>query len=581
MKLNIKLIVSSVLMASTFVSCYDLDLYPHDKVSTGVFWKTEAHAKQGVMGVYDVMKKKSKSGPGFAEFGQVYMLDALSDIAISNEFAFAISGSTTDRTGQFSVKWKNMYDGIAKANHALQNIPTVDMSEENKKVLIAEVKFLRALYYFNLLDFYGGVPIYDESWILSESFDQMMEPRSTAEQVRAFILADLAVAEAGLPYAWAKAEYGRATKAAAVALSGKVSLFAEDWGTAKDKFEKLVTNKQEYHCALNDDYASMFKQDTDENDEMIFSISNSGGVGDLNDGLCMAFYYGNRSTYGSGWACSTLDPDFVDSYEMKDGSTFDWNNYIPGFKEMNPDQRLAAFSAESNEKNIITAYPKYHKEIKAAYADRDPRLNQTCHTPYSFHLGWNANAPKQMEHVFLGVKAPAATNGYVGGGSNEKYYLFKKFVPEGDCDGQITARNNTPINMPLIRYADVLLMLAECYNELGDQTKAVEYINMVRARKSTNMPALNSGKPQLEARSKDAVYARLVHERAVEFAGEGLRYSDIRRWRLAEELCNKDKKSIHGILRMKAKFAERNYLWPIPGVETEMNPALLPNNPGW
>ena len=186
-----------------------------------------------------------------------------------------------------------------------------------------------------------------------------------------------------------------------------------------------------------------------------------------------------------------------------------------------------------------------------------------------------------MEYVILGMNTPTAANGYIGAGSHEKWYYFRKFVPEGDCDGQITARNNTPINMPLIRYADVLLMLAECYNELDDQTKAVEYINMIRARKSTNMPALNSGKPHLEARTKAAVHARLVHERGVEFAGEGLRYSDLKRWRLAEKYCTKEKKSIHGISRMKAAFSERDYLWPIPGEETEMNPALLPNNPGW
>ena len=581
MKFNNKLILSSLLMASTLVSCYDLDLYPHDKVNTGIFWKTEAHAKQGVLGVYDVMKDKSKSGPGYGEFGQVFMLDALSDIAISNEFSSDVAGSTTDRTGHYLTKWKNLYDGIAKANHALQNIPNVSMSAESKSALIAEVKFLRALFYFNLLDFYGGVPIYDETWILSETFDQMKEPRSTEEQVRTFILGDLAAAEAGLPYAWVKAEYGRATKAAAIALKGKVNLYAKNWSAAKTEFEKLVNNNAQYHCALNNDYASMFKQDTDENDEMIFFISNSGGVGDLNDGLCMAFYHGNRSTYGSGWNSSTLDPDFVDSYEMKDGSIFDWNDYVPGYNEMSTTEKLEVFTSKSDEKQVVTEYPKYHEQIKAAYADRDPRLNQTCITPYSFHLGWYANKEKMMEHVILGMIAPSANNGYIGMGNHEKWYLYRKFVPEGNCGGQITARNNTPINMPLIRYADVLLMLAECYNELGEPTKAVEYINMVRARKSTNMPAINSGKLELEARTKDAVHARIVHERAVEFAGEGLRFSDLRRWRLAEKYCTKQKKTIHGVSRMKAVFTERNYLWPIPGVEIEMNPALLPNNPDW
>ncbi len=581
MKLNSKLIVSLLLMTSSLVSCYELDLYPHDKVNTGVFWKNEAHVKQGVMGVYDVMKKKSTSGPECGPYGQYFMLDALSDIAICNPFNGLVAGTTTDRTGEFKNKWRNMYDGIAKANHALQNIPKAEIKEETKNQYIAEVKFLRALYYFHLLDFYGGVPIYDESWVLSESFDKMMLPRSSAEEVRKFILDDLNVAETNLPYSWDKANYGRATKAAAVALRGKVNLFAQNWAEAKKDFEKIVENKATYKCDLNDDYAELFKPDTDENPEMIFFISNSGGVGDVNDGLSMAFYHGNGSTFGGGWASSTLDPDFVDKYEMKDGTKFDWNNYIPGWNTMTPDERLNVLSATTDGKNVIVAYPKMKDKIIAAYADRDPRLNQTCITPYSFHLGWYANQPKLVEHVIMFAKGPSAANGYMGYGSDQKWYFYRKFVPEANCNGQITDRTNTPINFPLIRYADVLLMLAECHNELGDVDNAVKYINMVRTRKSTNMPALNSGNSWLEARTKEAVRERIVHERGVEFAGEGLRFSDLRRWRLAEKYCTGIKKTIHGTKRQTALFTERDYLWPIPGEETEMNPALLPNNPGW
>jgi hypothetical protein len=558
-----------------------LDLYPHDKVNTGVFWKNDMHVKQGVMGVYDVMKKKSDSGPQAAWFGQYFMLDALTDIAICNPFNALVSGTTTDRTAEFSNKWKNMYDGIAKANHALQNIPNVEMDETLKNQCTAEVKFLRALFYFHLLDFFGGVPIYDESWILSETFDQMMEPRSSEEAVRKFILDDLNYAEANLPYEWSKADYGRATKAAAVALRGKVNLYAENWGDAKTDFEKLVTGKTTFKCDLNDDYAEMFKPKTDENAEMIFFISNMGGVGDENDGLSMAFYHGNGTTYGGGWASSTLDPNFVDKYEMKDGTTFNWDNYIPAWSTMDSKEKLDALSCELDEKKDITKYPAYKEQIIAAYADRDPRLNETCITPYSSILGWYANKPKMMEHIIAGTVAVSSANGHLGFGGDQKWYFYRKFVPEGNCDGEMTSRINTPINFPIIRYADVLLMLAECYNELDDQTNAVKYINMVRGRKSTNMPALNSGAAWLEARTKEAVHKRIVHERGVEFAGEGVRFSDLRRWKLAEEYCTGLKTSITGVKRQSAKFTNRDYLWPIPGVEIEMNPALLPNNPDW
>lgn len=580
MKFNKISICSFFLMSLFLVSCYELDLYPHDKVNAGTFWKTEEHAKQGIMGIYDVMKKKSTSGPQYSWFGQYFMLDALSDIAICDPFASMVGGNVNNRNGEFLNKWKNMYDGIAKANHALQNIPNIEMAEEKKNEFLAEAKFMRALFYFHLLDFYGGVPLYDESWVLSESYNEMLEPRSSEEAVRDFIITDLNFAETHLPYIWDDSNYGRATKAAAIALRGKVNLYAKNWESAKKDFEELVNNNTKYHCALNADYAEMFKPDTDENPEMIFFISNSGGVGDENDGLNFGLYHGNAGSYGSGWESSTLDPDFVDSYEKKDGSSFDWNDYIPGFNEMSSDEKLAAMSCQIDNKNIITEYPQYHKEIIAAYADRDPRLNQTCITPYSFFLGWNANAEKMMEHVFLGKVGGSPTNGYIGYGGDQKWYLYRKFVPEGNCKGQITDRANVPINFPLIRYADVLLMLAECYNELGDQTNAVKYINMVRARPSTDMPGINSGPQWLEARSKEEVHLRLMHERAVEFAGEGLRYSDVRRWRVAEKLCAKEKRTIHGTLRHTAKFTKRDYLWPIPGTEVEMNDKLV-QNPDW
>ena len=82
--------------------------------------------------------------------------------------------------------------------------------------------------------------------------------------------------------------------------------------------------------------------------------------------------------------------------------------------------------------------------------------------------------------------------------------------------------------------ADVYLMLAECYNETGNQSKAVEYINKVRAR--AGIALLNSGPSYLAANTKDEVFQRIFRERAFELAGEGIRDSDLRRWKLSHTL---------------------------------------------
>ena len=97
MKFNYKIIVAGVLSASSLTSCYDLDLYPHDEVSTGVFWKTEEHAKQAMMGVYDCMKAKA-TAPGVAKFGDIYLMDALTDMAAANPLVALQNGT--------SSKWK-------------------------------------------------------------------------------------------------------------------------------------------------------------------------------------------------------------------------------------------------------------------------------------------------------------------------------------------------------------------------------------------------------------------------------------------------------------------------------------------
>src|SRR5690606_3179238 len=107
-------------------------------------------------------------------------------------------------------------------------------------------------------------------------------------------------------------------------------------------------------------------------------------------------------------------------------------------------------------------------------------------------------------------------------------YVWRKFVPEGNLNGELSARDHTPFNFPMIRLADVMLMLAEAYNETGQEEKAIVEINKVRARAS--MPALNSGIPALAVSGKDGVFQRIIHERAVELACEGHRYFDLKRW---------------------------------------------------
>ena len=560
-----------IMAACLLGGCYDLDQYPHDKLSSGTFWQTEEHAHQGMMGIYSVMKDGDV-------FGSYYAYDGLGETGYNGLAQDVVLGTYTDRTSTIQNKWQDTYEGIARANVLLQNIDNVDMSDELKAQYRGEAKFMRALYYFHLLDFYGGVPLYDETTVVSDEYMTMQKPRSTADEIRQFILNDLEEAINVLPVQWEQSEYGRATRGAAVALRGKVKLYAGDYTGAVTDFEEIVNDPsgRGYGYELYPDYAELFTPTRDSSSEMIFAIQNMGGIG-TEYGMPFGLRLGSRSSYGSGWNTVTPTDILADMYENRDGSKFSWEDYIPGFTTDKAIQEETFMAEMSN--NVVSKYPARKELVRQIYENRDPRLEQTLITPYAQYYGCNGTTPRWMEFVI----APGTNEnyGYIRNNRGWYDYLFRKFVPEGDMDGTLTNREHVPINFPMIRYADVLLMLAECYNEMDRQDEAVALINQVRQRPSTNMPALNSGPAWLEAHSKEEVFERIVQERAVELACEGHRFSDLRRWDMCEEKLNFVYDDIAGMDRYTRVFRERDYLWPIPAVEYERNPNLGDQNPGW
>lgn len=553
-----------------FTSCYNLDTKPYDKVSSASFWQTEEHALQGVMGVYAQLKNNNVYGTSF-------LFDNLSDIAIGYDaqaYEAAANGSYTDRTGFVVNHWKSTYDGVQRANNAIANIDRMEIDEELKRSLLAELKFLRALYYFHLMDFYGGVPLYDETVNLNEDFNNMLEPRSTEQQVRDFILADLTAAVNHLPVTYPDAQNGRATKGAAHALRGKVYLYNKEWDKAINDFEEIVNNiSHDYAYGLYPSYGDLFKPEGHDSEEIIFAIQNKGGVG-FPYGMPLAHYLGTRSTFGSAWNNGMPSTTLADMYENLDGSPFDWDDYIPGFNENN-EVKESVMVAQQTAGNI-ESLPDTAR-LGEIYRNRDPRMLESLIVPYSSYLGWNANAPREMK--FIVATGVNENFGQIRNNRGWTTYFWRKFVPEANMEGELTDRAHTPINFPLIRYADVLLMLAEAYNEVGKTSEAVSALNQVRER--SGMPGLNSGPAWLQVSSKEQMFERIMHERAIELAGEGHRFTDLRRWGKAQQLLSgKVEKSILGTNLFTRQFTERDNLWPIPAQEIEINPNLN-QNPGW
>ncbi|HCR88952.1 MAG TPA: RagB/SusD family nutrient uptake outer membrane protein [Prolixibacteraceae bacterium] len=573
MKKHIYYIIASLTLLFVLGGCYELDRYPNDKLSAGTFWQTKKHADQAMAGAYSVTQSAYV-------FGIVFGLDCLSDIGTGYDAASydAIArGTYTATTDRVTNKWSALYEGIARANLVMQNIGNIsedEMSSQLKTQYIAEAKFLRALFYFQLLDFFGGVPLYDETVVISESFSNMMEPRSSADEVRAFIISDLDAAIASLPEegAWGSSDYGRATKGAAQALKGKVLLFNKQYAEAVTMFNAVVSSGK---YALYSSYENLFKPGGDQSSEMIFAIQNIGGVG-MDYGMPTTFYMGSRASFGSCWDNVTVATDFVDSYEYINGKPFNWDDLIPGFTASAAIKDATFRATLSSDRKTVAKYPDAKDKLLEMYNQRDPRMKQSLILPYTQYKGWVSNAKKDCEYVIAtGVNE---ANGFVRVNNSWEIYLWRKFVAEYNMDGAINNRAHTPINFPLIRYADVLLMLAECYNEIDKQADSVALINQVRSR--VGMAGINSGPAWLVANSKSEVFKRIKHERAVELAGEGHRFGDFKRWGLLETLNGKAEKGFTGKTYYTKVFTGRDYLWPIPQTEIDLN-SNLTQNPGW
>jgi hypothetical protein len=163
----------------------------------------------------------------------------------------------------------------------------------------------------------------------------------------------------------------------------------------------------------------------------------------------------------------------------------------------------------------------------------------------------------------------------------EFYYLHRKFVYEGSTE--LLNRSFGPIDFPLIRYADVLLMWAEALNEIGDVAGALSKVNEVRAR--VKMPALqqtDATKPT-HVISQTAARDRIRDERRYEFINEGVNYFDEIRWRTwkTSVFTNNGLQSVWGQRNTTYTWGgDHFYVWPIPQSEIQINNKLT-QNPGW
>ena len=497
---------------------------------------------------------------------------------------------------------------------------------------------LNALYGGNGL----GVPYYDVN-VAANEYTKGQTPEMEVWDKIIQDLTD-AINEPNLPNNYVNKKDGKVSKGAAYALRGKVYLYRaqskgnqgqdgmSDYKAAAADFAKVGEMGYGLYAPTGspEDFKTLFKVGAENSKEMILSvqyIEEATKAYGINRKFQNLFQLGGADNAGS-WTDVQISPLVVDLYEVKVSNTeskrFNWDDFITGYNELAPAAREVYFLRDSkvNGKEIhakitekvnaklassaLTGVANQYlpegneNRIRSVYSHRDPRLQYSIICPYDTMLGLDANPPTaSVKYVMrwpwaaVGNKTKAYTNGANSAGawsnvipgmlsdlvanSEQLFYAYRKFIGEGM---EFAYRQSTPIDEPLIRYADVLLMWAEALVETGDLQGAKEKVALVRSR--VGMPTMSSNfSDQTTARN----YVR--DERRREFVNEGINFFDEMRWRTLksakyDKVQNAGLKA-WGAVANTAKISwpgDFYYVWAVPKAEQDKNPNLT-KTPGW
>ncbi|MFC5409783.1 RagB/SusD family nutrient uptake outer membrane protein [Larkinella bovis] len=264
MKRILSTICVGLLLGSTACENF-LKEEPVSAISSENFYKTPADAQAGVNAVYTALS-------GYYGSNAWYFGDVTTEIANRGELTGGLDVlDYTPADPVFRDFWTVMYRGINYANVAIKLVPGISMEETLRKRYVAEARFLRGLFYFDLVRAFGPVPKISEP-TMDDSNNRL--PRASVEEIYALILEDLKAAETDLPATYASADVGRATKGAAQALLAKVYLTKGDWKNARDKAQEVIASNR---YSLFPNFRDVFKVQNENGREHIFSVQFKSG----------------------------------------------------------------------------------------------------------------------------------------------------------------------------------------------------------------------------------------------------------------------------------------------------------------
>ena len=450
--------------------------------------------------------------------------------------------------------WGARYQGITTCNLCLERIPNVNMDENLKKRRLAEVRFLRAFFYFDLVRNFGGVPIMTEYANTGAGVE-----RSSQEECYKFIEDELKLAIPNLPERTqlAAADLGRATKGAALGILGKAQLYQAKWAEAKATLKEII-DSGEYRLLAN--FGDVWSINHNNSEESLFEVQQAYGGDTYSLGGSLPVVTGCRNGVGDGWSWGQPTSDLENAFiAAGDTERLKWTIIKTMCTEIAGENQFSKFV--QNNSNVCGIGDAKYKEYMRTFG----------WTSTDYYRGYIID-PAQHKSARI---------------------IRKYFVPLEDRP-EIYNIDKIPLNHRVLRYADVLLMYAEACAETGDNSQAQWALNMVRNR--VNLPDVTSTGTEL----RDAIRA----ERRLELAHEQCRLYDLRRWD-----CSNGKKMMCNVMGPDGSFVkyntgenadmyekwnqiepsdkgirfreDRDLLYPIPNYEVEHSNGAIKQNPGW
>jgi len=520
---NLKYVVFTTIAIST-ISCKKfLEETPQGIITTQNFYKTQSDAIAATDAVYFFL---NAGGTGEQTLYNVLLstgMDMATDDVdpgpgASNADVRSLSVLSTVSTNRTTFQlWQQHYAAIGMANVALAKIPGIAMDSTLKARLLGESKFLRALYYFNLVRLWGDVPLvleYNPSAVTASDY---AVARTPSTQVYAQIETDLTQAAAALPNSYSSPDVGRATKGAALALLAKVYLTTASLplnitgnyqlavNTALEAMSPADGGSGAFGYALQSNYANVFLPAFKNNSEHIFSAqfkSLSQGQGNNQNG---------RAIY----------------------------NGVPGLSGSYAEQVRFYKNGSDNYFSIYKLYQPGDKRKRASF--------------FTFYI-----SPTNGKKYALPITNPAFPN-------DSTPFFSKAWDPNSTG---ITSESAA--NVAILRYAELLLIHAEAENEINGPD-AVAYTSLNKVRNRAGLPDLTAGLTQ--AQFRDSLYL----DRRLELVWEYQRWFDL----IREKDASGNPiftASLHAVGKNNAQPFRA--LYPIPQNELSANPKMT-QNPGF